>query len=95
MPVGYAMIGRMAPKQYQGVMMGSWMLVTGLASLFAGDFSGMIPEPSEGSALSTNADYSHLFSELGWSTVAVGVVLVVLIPYLRNLIKDKEQTETA
>ena len=45
MPVGYAMIGKLAPKQYQGVMMGSWMLVTGLASLFAGDFSGMIPEP--------------------------------------------------
>ena len=43
MPVGYAMIGKLAPKQYQGMMMGSWMLVTGLASLFAGDFSGMIP----------------------------------------------------
>ena len=45
-PIGYAMIGKLAPKQYQGMMMGSWMLVTGLASLFAGDFSGMIPEPT-------------------------------------------------
>ena len=27
MPVGYAMIGKLAPKQYQGIMMGSWMLV--------------------------------------------------------------------
>ena len=89
-PVGYAMIGRMAPRQYQGVMMGSWMLVTGLASLFSGDFSGMIPEPSLGAASSTNAAYSHLFSELGWSTVAVGVVLVLLIPFLRGLIRDKE-----
>ena len=44
--IGYAMIGKLAPKQYQGIMMGSWMLVTGLASLFAGDFSGMIPEPT-------------------------------------------------
>src|SRR5206468_536170 len=33
MPIGYAMIGKLAPKQYQGVMMGSWMLVTGLPSL--------------------------------------------------------------
>ena len=90
MPVGYAMIGRMAPRQYQGVMMGSWMLVVGLASLFSGDFSGMIPEPSTGSALTTNADYSQLFSVLGWSTVAVGVALAVLNPYLRNLIRDKE-----
>jgi len=95
MPVGYAMIGRMAPKQYQGIMMGSWMLVTGLASLFSGDFSGMVPEPSQGSALTTNADYSHLFSVLGGSTVAVGVVLVLLIPFLRNLIKDKEQAAAA
>jgi dipeptide/tripeptide permease len=46
MPIGYAMIGKLAPKQYQGVMMASWMLVTGLASLFAGDFSGIIPEPT-------------------------------------------------
>jgi POT family proton-dependent oligopeptide transporter len=95
MPVGYAMIGRMAPRQYQGIMMGSWMLVTGLASLFSGDFSGMIPEPSQGSALTTNADYSHLFSILGGSTVAVGIVLVVLIPFLRKLIKDKEQPVAA
>ena len=28
--------GKLAPIKYQGVMMGSWMLVTGLASLFAG-----------------------------------------------------------
>jgi len=92
-PVGYAMIGRLAPRQYQGVMMGSWMLVTGLASLFSGDFSGMVPEPSQGAALSTNADYSHLFSELGWSTVAVGVVLALMIPYLKKLIKDEAVTK--
>ena len=88
-PVGYAMIGRMAPRQYQGIMMGSWMLVTGLASLFSGDFSGMVPEPSQGAALSTNADYSHLFSILGWSTVAVGAVLALMNPFLRRLIRDE------
>ncbi len=90
-PVGYAMIGRMAPRQYQGVMMGSWMLITGLASLFAGDFSGMIPDPGEGAAISTNVAYVHLFSQLGWGTVGVGVLLVLLIPFLRRLIKDEVQ----
>src|ERR1700722_13092100 len=53
-PIGYAMIGKLRPRAYQGIMMGSWMLVTGLASLFAGDFSGMVPEPSAGTALTTN-----------------------------------------
>jgi POT family proton-dependent oligopeptide transporter len=91
-PVGYAMIGRMAPRQYQGVMMGSWMLVTGLASLFAGDFSGMIPEPTGSAALSTNPAYAQLFAELGLGSLVVGVVLLLLIPALRRLIRDRIET---
>ena len=90
-PIGYAMIGKLAPKQYQGVMMGSWMLVTGLASLFAGDFSGMIPEPSGTTAIATNPEYVKLFAELGLGALVVGVALVVLIPFLRRLITDKAE----
>ncbi len=96
-PIGYAMIGKLAPKQYQGVMMGSWMLWTGLASLFAGDFSGMIPEPNGATAVATNPGYVKLFAELGAGSLLVGVALVVLIPFLRKLITDKAEapmTET-
>jgi POT family proton-dependent oligopeptide transporter len=92
-PVGYAMIGKLAPRQYQGVMMGAWMLVTGLASLFAGDFSGMLPEPAGSTPQATNPAYASLFGDLGWGSVAVGVALVVLIPVLRRLIKDKDTPE--
>ncbi len=91
MPIGYAMIGKMAPKQYQGIMMGSWMLVTGLASLFAGDFSGMIPEPAGTTALVTNPDYVKLFAALGVGSLVVGLALVVLNPFLRRLITDKAE----
>jgi len=86
-PIGYAMIGKLAPKQYQGVMMGSWMMVTGLASLFAGDFSGMIPEPSGNTPLTSNPGYASLFATLGWGSFAVGVVLLLGIPFLRRLIR--------
>src|SRR6476659_9154725 len=89
-PIGYAMIGKLAPRQYQGVMMGSWMLWTGLASLFAGDFSRMIPEPSGTTAVASNPEYASLFAALGLGSVVVGVGLVVLIPFLRKLITDKE-----
>jgi POT family proton-dependent oligopeptide transporter len=91
-PVGYAMIGKLAPRQHQGVMMGAWMLVTGLASVFAGDFSSMVPEPSEGSAVTTNPVYSKLFLELGCGSLVVGVMLVALIPFLRKLITDAVET---
>ena len=75
--------------------MGSWMLVTGLASLFAGDFSGMIPEPTGTTAIATNGEYAKLFAELGVGSLAVGIALVVLIPYLRKLITDKAETRPA
>jgi proton-dependent oligopeptide transporter, POT family len=92
-PIGYAMIGKLAPRQYQGIMMGSWMLVTGVASLFAGDFSGMIPEPSGNTAIATNPGYAKLFAELGAGSLAVGIALVVLIPFLRKLITDKAEVQ--
>src|SRR5437773_11411149 len=70
-------------------MMGSWMLVTGLASLFAGDFSGMIPEPTGTTAVANNPGYAKLFAELGAGSLALGIALVVLIPFLRKLITDR------
>jgi POT family proton-dependent oligopeptide transporter len=94
-PIGYAMIGKLAPRQYQGIMMGSWMLVTGLGSLFAGDFSGMIPEPKGATAVMTNPEYVKLFGALGAGSLVVGVALVLLIPFLRKLITDKAEIPPA
>jgi proton-dependent oligopeptide transporter, POT family len=88
-PVGYAMVGRLAPRKYQGVMMGAFMLVTGLASLLAGDFSGMVPNEEGRSPLLTNGDYASLFSALGWGSVGTGLAMVLLIPFLRSLIRDR------
>ncbi|MCE4556401.1 peptide MFS transporter [Roseateles cellulosilyticus] len=88
-PVGYAMIGRLAPRQYQGVMMGAWMLVTGLASLFAGDFSGVVTQPVEGAALATNAAYATLFTQLAVGSLVTGALLFGLRPWLRQLIEGR------
>lgn len=85
-PVGYAMIGRLAPKQHQGVMMGSWMLVTGLASLFAGDLSGVVAQPVDGSALTTNPQYATLFTQLAVGSLVTGAAMFALRPWLRRLI---------
>jgi len=90
-PVGYAMIGRLAPRQYQGVMMGAWMLVTGLASLFSGDFSGLVPDAVGTTPAATNPTYYRLFAWLGGGSLVVGFVLVALIPWLTRLIRDKDE----
>ncbi len=92
-PVGYAMIGRLAPRKYQGVMMGAWMLLTGLASIFAGELSKSIHTSQDAAPQVTNPSYATLFGSLGWGTVAVGIVLTLLIPFLRRLISDKDTPE--
>jgi POT family proton-dependent oligopeptide transporter len=48
-----------------------------------------VPEPAGTTALATNPEYASLFARLGWSSAAVGVVLVLLIPRLRRLITDR------
>lgn len=85
-PIGYAMIGKLAPARYQGIMMGSWMMVTGVASVLAGYISGLMPQNSGSTPLATNPGYSHIFMMLGWGAVATGVALLVLVPLLRKLI---------
>jgi hypothetical protein len=53
---------------------------------------GNDPRPTGTTAVATNAGYAKLFAELGAGSLAVGVVLVVLIPFLRKLITDKAET---
>lgn len=91
-PVGYAMIGKLAPRKYQGIMMGSWMLITGLASLFAADFSGMIPEGEGQPAVQTNPAYFSLFAWLGAGSGVVAAAMFALIPFLRRLICEPEKS---
>ncbi len=85
-PIGYAMVGRLVPRQHQGLMMGSWMLVTGLASLFAADFSGMVAQPADGSPLTSNPAYALLFTQLGVGALLVGGLLLALRRWLLRLI---------
>jgi POT family proton-dependent oligopeptide transporter len=44
---------------------------------------------------SVRAGYAKLFAELGAGSLAVGIALVVLIPFLRKLITDKAEAAPA
>ncbi len=55
----------------------------------------MIPEPTGTTAVATNPGYAKLFAELGAGSLAVGIALAVLIPFLRKLITDKAEMPPA
>ncbi len=90
-PIGYAMIGYLAPTSLQGVMMGMWMLSTGVGATLSSYSSNlMIFGQDSMSPLATNSGYSHVFLMLGLFAIAASIVLFTLIPRLRVLIQEKK-----
>lgn len=93
-PVGYAMIGQLAPNNLQGVMMGSWMMVTGVSATLSNYFSNMmVSDATTNNPLLTNGNFSHVFSLLGWSAIAASGLLLLLVPFIKRLI-DARDTDT-
>lgn len=89
-PIGYAMIGQLAPKSLQGLMMGSWMMISGIAAVIASYFSSFaLRDHPSTNPLITNPSYSHVFLILGVSALACGVLLVLLKNIINSLIEDR------
>ncbi|MDF7676790.1 oligopeptide:H+ symporter [Neisseriaceae bacterium ESL0693] len=83
-PVGYAMIGRLAPVRYQGLLMGCWMMVTGVASVLAGFISEQM---SDTGTVASDVHYSQTFMLLGGASMGMALILFLLRPFLRKLIR--------
>lgn len=89
-PIGYAMIGSLAPVPLQGMMMGIWMLNTGVGATLSSISSNLMVTGQDSiDPLMTNAGYSHVFFILGSIAICSAVLLFLLIPRLKILIKNK------
>ncbi|MGL5741971.1 MAG: peptide MFS transporter [Legionella sp.] len=90
-PIGYAMIGYLAPPELQGIMMGMWMLNSGVGATLSSYSSNLMIAGQESvSPLVTNSGYSHVFLMLGLFAIGSSIVLFVLVPKLRKLIQEKK-----
>lgn len=91
-PIGYAMVGQLAPVRLRGLMMGVWMMITGIAAILSDHFSKMaLGDTISTDPLVTNSSYSHTFGMLGWSSIAVGVVLLVAVPFVSRLTQERKR----
>lgn len=95
-PIGYAMIGQLAPIHLQGLMMGTWMMITGVAATLSAYFSKVALGTSTSiDPLITNPSFSHTFGFLGWAAIAAGAGLLIVLPLLLRLTQEKKPlTET-
>ena len=90
-PIGYAMVGQLAPLKLRGLMMGMWMMVTGIAAILSDQFSKIALGTNESiDPLITNAGYSHTFSLVGWSAIITGICLFIFIPFVARLTQEKK-----
>ncbi|WP_031565844.1 peptide MFS transporter [Legionella wadsworthii] len=93
-PIGYAMIGYLAPPSLQGIMMGMWMLNTGVGATLSSYSSNLMIKGQESvSPLVTNSGYSQVFLLLGLFAIISSVILFILVPKLRELIHEKKLHE--
>ncbi len=87
-PVGYAMIGRIAPSHLQGLMMGSWMLVAGAAASLSHYFANeMVKNQTLAPAL-TNERYLSIFEQLGMWAFAGAVFLFIVSRKIKTFINQ-------
>jgi POT family proton-dependent oligopeptide transporter len=89
-PIGYAMVGQLAPARLQGLMMGTWLMITGVAATMSAYFSKMalgtehLTDP-----LLTNAGFSHTFALLGWISIGGGIALLIVTPFMKRLMHER------
>lgn len=89
-PIGYAMVGQLIPSRLQGLAMGAWLMVTGVAATLSNYFSQMALGSTETkNPLITNASYSSIFLQLGIYAIIGGIILFFLRPFLHKLIQEK------
>lgn len=90
-PIGYAMIGAIAPAHLQGTMMGVWMLNTGVGATLASYSSNlMIKGTDSTSALASNDGYSQVFLALGLFSIVCAIGLYFIVPKLRALTHERD-----
>lgn len=86
-PTGYAMVGKLASPNLQGLMMGSWMVVTGSTSgVIASLLSILVSSPNiNAPATATNPSYLVLFTSLTAIALIATIVMYFFIPKIRRL----------
>lgn len=89
-PIGYAMIGQLAPMHLRGFMMGMWMMLIGVAAILSGQLSkDALGQVATTDPLITNPIFSTTFSWLGCGTLIASILLFVCTPLITRLTQEK------
>jgi POT family proton-dependent oligopeptide transporter len=87
-PVGLSAVTKLAVPKVVGVMMGAWFLATAYAELVAAQISKLAAIKTDGGVVTdigaALVTYTDLFTKLLWIGVGVGVLMLLISPFLRK-----------
>ncbi len=87
-PIGLSLMTQLAPGSIQGLMMGMWFLASAYGQYVAGLLgAGMSTTSADASAVVKLHHYTAGFRHLGWYALALGVVLLIIAPGVRRLMR--------
>jgi len=87
-PIGLAMVTKLAPPHFVGMMMGVWFLMTSVGFL-AGSLLSTLADVPKDAALSVSLGiYSHAFTVFGVLAMVAAAGCLLLVPYLKKLILE-------
>ncbi len=89
-PVGLSAVTKMSAPQIVGFMMGYWFLASSFANVLAAQVAKATQVPEGAPTAESLAAYNAVYLQLGTAAVGLGVLLMVLSPFLRNLTKHVE-----
>lgn len=78
------MVGQLVPTKLQGIMMGTWMMISGIVSSLAHRFSSSMIEQSA-TGKPAIAPFVHSFNKLGMTVIGCAISLMLLTPMLNKL----------
>jgi proton-dependent oligopeptide transporter, POT family len=93
-PIGLSAITKLSPKKMVGIMMGMWFLASSYGQYLAGLIGTLMAIPGEdatGKAMSTQASlavYTGVFSKIAWVSLASGILLLILSPWLKKMMRN-------
>jgi POT family proton-dependent oligopeptide transporter len=88
-PVGLSAVTKLAVPSIVGVMMGSWFLATAYSEFVAAQLAKLAAVATQAGAVADAGaaldSYAALFSDLLWTGVGVGLLMLLLSPILRRM----------
>jgi len=79
-PVGLSAMNRLAPPQMASLIMGTWFFASATGNFAAGLIAAVVGAEDAGPDR-----VLEVYSSIGWSSVAVGVGVIVISPLVRKL----------